>query len=72
MHGHVEVAKVSGNVHFAPGKSFSSGNMHVHDLSMFGGQQFNFSHKINKLSFGTEYPGMVNALDGENMPSNLG
>lgn len=38
MHGFVEVAKVSGNFHIAPGKSFSAGSMHVHDMSMFGGQ----------------------------------
>ena len=26
--------------------------------------QFNLSHKIDRLSFGTEYPGLVNPLDG--------
>jgi hypothetical protein len=39
--------------------------MHVHDLEMFKfAQGFNLSHRIDKLSFGQEYPGLVNPLDG--------
>ena len=26
--------------------------------------QFNLSHSIDRLSFGTEFPGLVNPLDG--------
>ena len=36
----------------------------VHDLQPFGIKQFNMSHTIKKLSFGAEYPGIVNPLDG--------
>lgn len=32
IYGFLEVNKVAGNFHFAPGKSFQQGNMHVHDL----------------------------------------
>lgn len=32
LYGFLEVAKVSGNFHFAPGKSFSQHNVHIHDL----------------------------------------
>ncbi|KAK7485635.1 hypothetical protein BaRGS_00023084, partial [Batillaria attramentaria] len=62
--GHLEVNKVAGNFHFAPGKSFQQHHVHVHDLQAFGGQKFNISHRINHMSFGIDYPGIVNPLDG--------
>ncbi|KAJ3092786.1 Endoplasmic reticulum-Golgi intermediate compartment protein 3 [Quaeritorhiza haematococci] len=75
MHGHIEVNKVAGNFHFAPGKSFTQANMHVHDLHSFaasadgdattvgGGAQFDFSHTVHSLSFGKTM-GFSNPLDG--------
>ena len=56
--------QVAGNVHFAPGKSFQQGNMHVHDLVPFPDKNFDLSHTITKLTFGTGYPGQQNPLDG--------
>lgn len=38
----------------------------VHDLQPFGVKLFNMSHTVNKLSFGQEYPGIINPLDGHN------
>eukprot|EP00898_Chlorokybus_atmophyticus_P008283 jgi/Chlat1/8456/Chrsp80S07865 len=64
VYGYLEVNKVAGNFHFAPGKSFSQANMHVHDLMPFQGMEFNVSHVINKLSFGADFPGVRNPLDG--------
>ena len=65
MFGHFTVNKVAGNFHFAPGKSFQQGSMHVHDLLAFGPDAlFNMSHTIHKLSFGADYPGLENPLDG--------
>ncbi len=65
IYGHIEVNKVAGNFHFAPGKSFQQGAMHVHDLFAFGADAFfNMSHTVNKLSFGADFPGQVNPLDG--------
>ena len=55
--GTLEVNKVSGNVHFAPGRSFADGDVHIHDLSPFQDINFNTSHRIRHLSFGTEIPG---------------
>ncbi|KAL8625220.1 Endoplasmic reticulum-Golgi intermediate compartment protein 3 [Nucella lapillus] len=63
-HGYLEVNKVAGNFHFAPGKSFQQHHVHVHDIQAFGGQKFNISHHINHLSFGNNYPGIVNPMDG--------
>lgn len=64
MWGSLAVNKVAGNFHFAPGKSFQNGPVHVHDLVPFRGKTFDTSHTIKKLSFGHEYPGMRNPLDG--------
>lgn len=39
--GFLQVNKVAGNFHFAPGKSFQQAHMHVHDLMPFASQKFN-------------------------------
>uniref|UniRef100_A0A061R484 Endoplasmic reticulum-golgi intermediate compartment protein 3-like n=1 Tax=Tetraselmis sp. GSL018 TaxID=582737 RepID=A0A061R484_9CHLO len=62
--GSIAVNKVAGNIHFAPGKSFQQGHMHVHDLLPFNTDKFDLSHTIHKLSFGGDFPGVVNPLDG--------
>lgn len=64
VYGSLEVNKVAGNFHFAPGKSFQQSNMHVHDFLAFQKESFNVSHRINELSFGPHFPGVVNPLDG--------
>jgi len=64
IYGHLEVNKVAGNFHFAPGKSFQQGNMHVHDLMPFENMDFNVSHTIHKMSFGADFPGVQNPMDG--------
>jgi len=61
--GHLLVNKVAGNFHFAPGKSFVAHHVHIHDLGSLGGKKFNLTHKINHLSFGESYPGILNPLD---------
>jgi hypothetical protein len=63
VYGSLEVNKVAGNFHFAPGKSFQQSNMHVHDLLAFGKDSFNLSHTIKEISFGAHFPGVVNPLD---------
>ncbi|KAH0277627.1 DUF1692-domain-containing protein, partial [Aureobasidium melanogenum] len=58
IEGGIRVNKVVGNFHFAPGKSFSNGNMHVHDLENYwaGGNnvEHTFTHKIHHLRFGPQ------------------
>lgn len=58
-----QVNKVAGNFHFAPGRSYQQGSMHVHDIAPFGDAKMDFSHTVHKLSFGLNYPGMKNPLD---------
>jgi hypothetical protein len=61
--GHLLVNKVVGNFHIAPGKSFSTSNMHIHDLELYyssPNKKHTISHIINSLSFGPELPKNVN------------
>lgn len=44
MYGFLEVNKVAGNFHFAPGNSFHQSNVHVHDLLAFQMDSFNVRH----------------------------
>uniref|UniRef100_A0A8C8TDV8 Endoplasmic reticulum-Golgi intermediate compartment protein n=1 Tax=Peromyscus maniculatus bairdii TaxID=230844 RepID=A0A8C8TDV8_PERMB len=78
VYGFLEVNKVAGNFHFAPGKSFQQSHVHVHaveihDLQSFGLDntlvflQINMTHYIKHLSFGEDYPGIVNPLDHTNV-----
>jgi len=63
IEGGIRVNKVVGNFHFAPGKSFSNGNMHVHDLENYFNSgsdiQHTFTHKVHHLRFGPELPDSV-------------
>ncbi|KAI9758656.1 MAG: nuclear mRNA export, poly(A)+RNA binding protein, partial [Chaenotheca gracillima] len=60
IEGGIRVNKVVGNFHIAPGRSFSNGNMHVHDLNNYfetpvdGGHTF--THRLHSLSFGPQLP----------------
>ncbi|XP_059158258.1 endoplasmic reticulum-Golgi intermediate compartment protein 3-like [Physella acuta] len=64
LFGYLEVNKVAGNFHIAPGKSFQQKHVHVHDMQSLSGAKFNVTHRINHLSFGIDYPGIINPLDG--------
>jgi hypothetical protein len=72
IYGHILVNKVAGNFHFAPGKSFQAHHMHVHDLQPFKMASWNISHRINRISFGKEFPGIINPLDGVEKTSDVG
>lgn len=55
--------KVVGNFHLAPGRSFSNGNMHVHDLKNYwetpDDAQHDFTHVIHTLRFGPQLPDTI-------------
>ncbi|KAE8709826.1 Detected protein of confused Function [Hibiscus syriacus] len=59
----LEVNRVAGKFHFAPGKSFPQSNAHLLYFLAFQKDSFNLSHKINRLAFGDYCPGVVNPLD---------
>lgn len=71
IEGGLRVNKVVGNFHIAPGKSFSSGNMHVHDLKNYWETpvKHTFSHSIHHLRFGPQLPDHLHKkLGSENLP----
>ncbi|PWY85293.1 COPII-coated vesicle membrane protein Erv46 [Aspergillus eucalypticola CBS 122712] len=62
LEGVLRVNKVVGNFHIAPGRSFTSGNMHVHDLATFfdaelsESERHTMTHEIHQLRFGPQLP----------------
>ncbi|RKP37709.1 endoplasmic reticulum-golgi intermediate compartment protein 3 [Dimargaris cristalligena] len=64
IHGFIEVNKVSGNFHIMAGQSALHNNIHIHAIYSYMPEDYDFTHTINHLSFGTKYPNMVNPLDG--------
>lgn len=65
IYGYMEVNRVGGSFHIAPGKSFTINHVHVHDVQPYSSSVFNTTHYINHLSFGTDIEGANTApLDG--------
>jgi hypothetical protein len=62
VHGHLEVNKVAGNFHIAPGQSFEQRNMHIHSLRNLRLNMLNTSHLLHDLSFGEYFPNQINPL----------
>mmetsp|Transcript_32124 Transcript_32124/g.44540 ORF Transcript_32124/g.44540 Transcript_32124/m.44540 type:complete len:338 (+) Transcript_32124:258-1271(+) len=58
--GYLEVDRVAGNFHV----SVHSQSFHVLDAVFTDVRTLNVSHAIHSLSFGPEFPGIVNPLDG--------
>uniref|UniRef100_A0A5S6QZZ2 Endoplasmic reticulum-Golgi intermediate compartment protein 3 n=1 Tax=Trichuris muris TaxID=70415 RepID=A0A5S6QZZ2_TRIMR len=65
VHGWLNVSKVAGNFHIAPGSTVRDAHSHVHSLHSVGPQSFNTSHTVRHFSFGTPYPGKQYPLDGQ-------
>ena len=54
IYGYLEVNRVGGSFHVAPGKSFSLNSVHIHDVQPFSSTDFNTTHRIRHLSFGRQ------------------
>jgi len=79
IYGFIEVNRVGGSFHVAPGRSFSVSGVHVHDVQPFSSSDFNMTHKIRHLSFGRQLNSgdnaaqrHVNPLDGVEAPAEKG
>lgn len=64
INGRFELAKVGGNVHFAPSDSLSHSRMSTSELVRFAMTKVDLSHKINSFSFGDHIPGVEYPLAG--------
>lgn len=65
IHGALTLNKVAGNFHITGGKSIHFGRGHIHITSLFGEVPLNFTHRINRLSFGDQTAGIVHPLEGD-------
>ncbi|XP_066276686.1 endoplasmic reticulum-Golgi intermediate compartment protein 2-like isoform X2 [Branchiostoma lanceolatum] len=77
FHGQLEIDKVSGTLHIMAGRSVQHGSGHNHYLAPDLLQSdkpvtYNFSHRIDLLSFGALTPGILNPLDGEEKNTDTG
>ncbi|XP_068162750.1 endoplasmic reticulum-Golgi intermediate compartment protein 2-like isoform X2 [Antennarius striatus] len=64
IHGHAYVNKVAGNLHITVGKPIHHPQGHAHIAAFVSHDTYNFSHRIDHLSFGEEVSGIINPLDG--------
>jgi len=65
VHGTLPVKKVAGNFHITVGKSVQHPRGHAHLSSAVSTDSYNFSHRIDQLSFGKYVSGIINPLDGD-------
>ncbi|XP_065199690.1 endoplasmic reticulum-Golgi intermediate compartment protein 2 [Planococcus citri] len=63
VYGELELNKVAGNFHITLGKSLSVPGGHIHLQQFFPVYFANFSHRIDRLSFGNSGPGILHPLD---------
>lgn len=65
LKGTLEVNKVSGNFHITAGKSIPHPKGHAHLAAFLRDEDYNFSHRIERFSFGDYASGIVDPLDGD-------
>lgn len=61
---------MSGNFHIISGKSLSFPGGHIHISSFLTDKEHNFTHRINRFSFGEPSPGIIHPLEGEEKITN--
>ncbi|XP_048401361.1 endoplasmic reticulum-Golgi intermediate compartment protein 2-like isoform X2 [Stegostoma tigrinum] len=64
IHGSLKLNKVAGNLHIMAGKPYQFSFGHAHVLASKDPTVYNFSHRIDHLSFGALSPGLIHPLDG--------
>ncbi|CAH1113292.1 unnamed protein product [Psylliodes chrysocephalus] len=72
VYGTLVLNKVAGNFHITAGKSLHLPRGHVHINPFMSERDYNFSHRINKFSFGDPSPGIVHPLEGDELIGDYG
>ncbi|RZC35060.1 COPIIcoated ERV and/or ERGIC N domain containing protein [Asbolus verrucosus] len=72
IYGSLILNKVSGNFHITAGKSLNLPRGHIHISTFMSERDYNFTHRINKFSFGDLSPGIVHPLEGDELITNNG
>ena len=65
VHGSLTLNKVSGNFHIAAGKSVPLMRGHAHLTTLFDDNEANFSHRIDRFSFGDPHGSIIQPLEGD-------
>jgi len=67
IYGNLVLNKVAGNFHITAGKSISLPRGHIHISAFISERDYNFTHRINRFSFGDPSPGIVHPLEGDEL-----
>jgi hypothetical protein len=65
VHGSMTLNKVAGNFHIAAGKSVPLMRGHAHLTTLFDDNESNFTHRIDKFSFGDPHGSIIQPLEGD-------
>lgn len=65
IYGSLILNKVAGNFHITAGRSIDLPRGHIHFSAFMSDTDYNFTHRINRLSFGDPSPGIVHPLEGD-------
>lgn len=63
--GSLGINKVAGNFHITAGKTIPLPRGHAHLAVFMDDKDYNFTHRINKFSFGEPAPGIIHPLEGD-------
>ncbi|XP_014208988.1 endoplasmic reticulum-Golgi intermediate compartment protein 2 [Copidosoma floridanum] len=70
IYGSLDINKVAGNFHVTSGKSLNLPRGHIHISAFLSDHDYNFTHRINRFSFGKPSPGIVHPLEGDEKITN--
>lgn len=65
VHGTLTLNKVAGNFHVTAGKVLPIMGAHAHMTGFMEPRDYNFTHRIEKLSFGDKHAGIIQPLEGD-------
>jgi len=65
VHGALTLNKVAGNFHVTAGKVLPIMGAHAHMTGFMEKADYNFTHRIEKLSFGDKHAGIIQPLEGD-------
>lgn len=70
IYGSLILNKVAGNFHITAGRSIDMPRGHIHFSAFMADTDYNFTHRIDRLSFGDPSPGIVHPLEGDEYITN--
>jgi len=71
VHGSLTLNKVAGNFHITAGKVLPIMGAHAHMTGFMEKRDYNFTHRIEKFSFGDSHAGVIQPLEGDEKLSDI-